>query len=178
MWRVLERAPFHVASTPWARAYLFFALLVWPAYVPFALWMFEAVRERRRVLLGLLAGGSSLGLYLAACATLRDSNACIAFGNLYYWVQLDAPLKRVLLAMYLAAIVVPFLVSSGRGTKLLAIVTVASFGAAATLYRAGFASVWCFFAAVISGVIAVTGLEGAHRARPDAVVERQTDLHT
>jgi hypothetical protein len=154
VWRVLEHAPFHVESTPWARAFLFFALLVWPVYIPLALWLAEPKGARQTALLALVGVGAVLGAYLMARATFRDSNACIAFGNLYYWVQIETPIKRVVLASYLATIVVPFIVSSLRGTYVAAFVIVVSFGVTALLYRAGFASVWCFFAAVMSGAIA------------------------
>ena len=155
VWRVLERAPFHVARTPWAHAYLFFALLVWPIYVPSALWVLERSASRRRLLLAAVAAGTCIGAYLTVCATLRDSNACVAFGNLYYWVQVDTSLKRVLLACYVATISMPLVVSSVRGTSVLAGVTLASFAIVGLLYRAGFVSVWCFFAAIISGLTAL-----------------------
>jgi hypothetical protein len=156
VWLVLDRAPFHVASSPFAHAFLFFALFVWPVYVPAALLVAERRADRRKVLVACLAVGVVLGGYLMACATLRDSNACIAFGNLYYWVQVDSPVKRAVLAAYLASVVVPLALSSLRGAKLLALVVAVSFGVTAALYRAGFASVWCFFAAAISGLVAVS----------------------
>src|SRR5882757_8765544 len=102
LWLVLDRAPFHVGGTPLARAFLFFALFVWPAWVPLALFLVERQPEKRRVLGAFAIGGALLGAYLIGCATLRDANACMAFGNLYYWVQLDAPLKRVVPFVYLA----------------------------------------------------------------------------
>src|SRR5207237_6763398 len=94
LWLVLDRAPFHVGGTPLARAFLFFALFVWPAWVPFSLFLVESRRAKRRMLAALAVAGASLGLWLIGCATLRDANACVAFGNLYYWVQIDAPLKH------------------------------------------------------------------------------------
>jgi hypothetical protein len=155
VWLVLDRAPFHVASTPLARAFLFFAVLVWPAYVPFALALVEPVRQRRLALFGCLAAGIALGLYLMGCVVLRDSNACIAFGNLYYWVQVDGPLKRLMLLLYLATVAGSLFLSSKARTSWLAVLVMTSFTATALLYRAGFASVWCFFAALISGAVAV-----------------------
>jgi hypothetical protein len=155
VWRVLEGAPYHVASSPLERAFLFFALFVWPPYVPLALSLVEPVRARRKALRAMAVVGAILGAYLMGCASLRPSNACIAFGNLYYWVQVDAPLKPLLPVAYLSAVAASLVVSSRRGTSLLAFVVVASFGIAAALYRAGFASVWCFFAALMSGLVAL-----------------------
>ena len=155
LWLTLERAPFHVGGTPLARAFLFFALFVWPAWVPLSLVLVEEVRVKKHVLTGLAAGGATLGLWLVGCATLRDANACVAFGNLYYWVQIDAPLKHVVPLAYLAFVAAPLALSSLRGSTLLAIATIASCALSAALSRAGFVSVWCFFAAALSGVVGV-----------------------
>jgi hypothetical protein len=77
----------------------------------------------------------------------------VAFGNLYYWVQIDAPLKHIVPVGYLAFVAAPLALSSVRGSTLLAIATIASCALSALMSRAGFVSVWCFFAAALSGVI-------------------------
>ncbi len=163
LWLALERAPYHVGGTPLARAFLFFALFVWPAYVPFSLWIIE----RRASLAVLAATGAMLGAYLMGCATLRDANACVAFGNLYYWVQIDAPLKLATQLAYVALVAAPFVISSLRGTSWLALATVASSALAAMLYRAGFVSVWCFFAAALSGLVALIILRSRRPGSPE-----------
>jgi len=160
LWMTLAHEPFHVGGTPLARAFLFFALFVWPAYVPLSLW----IVERRTVLAVFAAGGALLGAYLIGCATLRDANACVAFGNLYYWVQIDGPLKHAVLIVYVAFVAVPLALSSIRGTTLLAAAAVASCVLAMWLNRAGFVSLWCFFAAALSGMVALTILQSRRRA--------------
>jgi len=164
VWLALDRAPFHVASPPLARAFLFFALFVWPPYVPAALALVERERTRRVVLWALAGVGAALGVYLMACASLRASNACIAYGNLYYWVQVDAALKPLMLFGYLGVIVGALVVSSARATSVIAVVVAVSFALAGVLYRSGFASVWCFFAALLSGCIVLGGLSAKRSA--------------
>jgi hypothetical protein len=153
LWLTLDRAPFHVGGTPLARAFLFFALFVWPAFVPLALFVVEEDARRKKILAALAAGGAALGLWLIGCATLRDANACVAFGNLYYWVQIDSPMKHAVPFVYLVFVAAPLGLSSLRGSTLLAIATIASCLLSALLSRAGFVSVWCFFAAALSGVV-------------------------
>ncbi len=168
LWLALDRAPYHVGGTSLARAFLFFALFVWPSYVPVALALVETRRERRAWMLVLGAAGLVLGAYLAACATLRDANACVAYGNLYYWVQVDARAKPLVVPAYLACVAGPLALSSLRGTTLLAALAALSCLATAALYRAGFVSVWCFFAALLSGVVAAIvarDWRGAHKRR-------------
>ncbi len=170
VWLAVRDAPFHRSETSIARVFLFFALMLWPAYIPGALAPIEASRERRWALVGFSGGGLALGAYLMSCATLRRSDACIAFDNLYYWVQFDAPLKPFMALTYATFIIVPLFVSSVRGTTLLAVVAFLSFSATGLLYRAGFISVWCFVAAVLSGITAsISALGRGTRGRLLAV---------
>lgn len=155
LWLVLERAPFGKASHPVAQVFLFFALFVWPSYLPAALAVAEANADRRRVLWALSAVGTALGAYLMGCSVMRPSYACIAYDNLYYGVQIDGGLKPLAPFLYVSVILGSLLRSSLRGTSALAVLALVSFGAAGMLYRVGFASVWCFFAAVLSGCIAL-----------------------
>ena len=153
LWLALAKAPFHVGGTPLARAFLFFALFVWPAWVPLCLFLVERDARKKKILAALAAGGAMLGLWLIGCATLRDANACVAFGNLYYWVQIEPPLKHAVPIAYLVFVAAPLALSSLRGSTLLAIATIASCALSAAMSRAGFVSVWCFFAAALSGVV-------------------------
>lgn len=164
VWRALERAPFHVGKSRWETAFLVFALFVWPAYLAVALVPIERSTPRRRAL-GALAGiGGALGAYLMACASFRPSNACIAFGNLYYWVQIDGALKLPALGAYVAIVAAPLFVSSVRGTSALGGAVLAACAGAALLNRAGFVSVWCFFAAMLSlAAVAIARRDGARR---------------
>jgi hypothetical protein len=169
LWMTLARTPFHVGGTPNARAFLFFALFVWPAWVPFSLFLIEDDEKKKRVLGALAVGGALLGAWLIGCATLRDANACVAFGNLYYWVQIDAPMKHVVPIGYLAFVAAPLALSSVRGTTVLAIATIASFALSAAMSRAGFVSVWCFFAAALSGVVGLVVVRARARGYARAV---------
>jgi hypothetical protein len=154
LWTVLSSAQWGKSDTSLGRVFLFFALALWPAYVPFALWRIEPVMNlaRRRVLFASAVIGALLGAYLLGCATFRLSDTCIAFGNLYYWIQIDSAFKGMSPFVYAVLIVGPMILSSRRGTSLLAAATLISFVASGLLHRAGFLSVWCFFAACISGL--------------------------
>ncbi|MBX3212428.1 MAG: hypothetical protein KF850_10380 [Labilithrix sp.] len=151
LWLILDDAPFGKSATVVGRVFLFFALLIWPSYVPLAFSLIEPNRTRMRLLKAAGVGGLLLGSYLFGCASLRASDACIAFGNIYYWVQIDVPLKPSLPYVYAAFVVVPLLLSSVRGTGRLGLLVLVSFAVVGRVYAAGFVSVWCFFCAVLSG---------------------------
>lgn len=169
LWMILERAPWHNSPTAVAQAFLFFALFLWPAYVPFAFLPLETDPARARALRGFAAAGVSLGLYLMGVSVFRWSSSCIAFGNIYYAVHVDTEIKRILPFAYVAVVAGPMIVSSVRRTSLLAAATLGSFAVAGLLFKTGFASVWCFFAAVLSGIVALI----AHPLR--TLSERATD---
>lgn len=155
LWVHLKQTPWGQSFTPLATLFLFFAVFVWPVFVPFALRGVEVDPRRRRAMLVLGVLGLWLGGYLLAVVTFRPSGACIAAENLYYGVQVDAPLKPAAPFVYLAVVILPMAISTARGARLMAVATAACFGAAALFFRVGFASVWCFFAALLSGVAAV-----------------------
>lgn len=171
LWLVLSSAPWGKSDSPLGRVFLFFALAVWPAYIPFALACVERSRARRRVLRALTTVGAALGVYLLGCATLRLSDTCIAFGSLYYWIQIDSPFKAASPFVYAALIIGGMLLSSRRGTSLLALATVVSFVVSGLFHRAGFLSIWCFFAACLSGItVLVVRAASVYPRRPSACV--------
>jgi hypothetical protein len=151
LWRVIEVAPFNRAASPLVLTFLVFALCVWPAYFPLALLTIEPREPRRAALVVLTMLGWTVGGYLLACASFHRSDACLAYGNLYYFIQVDTGLKRAAPFLYLFSVAAPFSISSVRGTSWLAASLVGSFAVSACLFRAGFLSVWCFLAALLSG---------------------------
>lgn len=165
VWSKLVTTEWGQSFTPLATLFLFFAVFVWPVYVPLAFLAAETDARRRRLMMFLGLAGIAVGGYLLAVISFRPTGACIAGENLYYGVQVDAPLKPIAPLVYLAVVVLPMASSTVRGARWLALATAASFAAAAVFFKVGFASVWCFFAAALSGVAALV----ARAARPALV---------
>ncbi len=129
-------------------AYVFIAYILWPAFIPFAVYLTEPGRRRRAVILLCQAAGLGVGLslMLANLGTPPDvfANCC----SLSY--QVNAP--DMMMGPYLFAVAVPFLVSSRKGMVLFGVAVAVSCAVAAYMATAAtFPSVWCFFAAVLSG---------------------------
>lgn len=163
VWSELVTTDWGQSFTPLATVFLFFAVSVWPAYVPLAFRAAETDARRRRWMLSLCVAGALVGAYLLAVISFRPTGACIAGENLYYGIQVDAPLKPVAPLVYLAVVILPMASSTVPGARWMALATAASFAAAAAFFRVGFASVWCFFAAILSGFAAIVAR--AARAR-------------
>lgn len=128
-------------------AYVLIAYVLWPIFVPLAAFLTETGRRRRIVILLCQAIGLGVGLMLLGAnvgAPLDVSADCC---SLSYHV--DAP--PWLIAPYLIAVSIPFLISSQRTLVLFGVALTISCAAAAVLASAEtFPSVWCFFAAILS----------------------------
>lgn len=138
-------------TTVAAYGYLFFAYLLWPAFVPVAVWKLEPNPKRKKLLLWFIGIGALTALYalylmVAGPASAEIVNSCVRYTTtLPYWWPMLIP--------YLLATCGSFLVSSVRFVQWFGLVILISSAIAGWFYTVVFASVWCFFAAILSGMI-------------------------
>lgn len=129
-------------------AYALIAYVVWPILVPLAAFLIETEKRRRAVFLacqgiGLWAGLSLLQGFTRAPITVSADCCSLSY-------SLNAP--AFLTLPYLVATCLPFLFSSQRSLVLFGVGIVVSCAAAAlSVPVSTFPSVWCFFAAILSG---------------------------
>jgi hypothetical protein len=129
-------------------AYALIAYALWPAFVPFAAWRMETGKVRRVIMLSCQATGVCVGLSVVLGFLRQAPTVSADCCSLSY--RVGAP--DLLLAPYLVAVCVPFLASSRKNLVLFGAAVAASCAAAALLASAeAFPSVWCFFAALLSG---------------------------
>ena len=136
--------------------FLFFALAVWPVWVPLAV----AAAEPRRVRWAVAAlaacgvafawayfvpvaesGGRALNPALVGHSIRYDFSGVPAANAAGWWVW---PV------LYLVTIAGPFLFSSQPSLRLIGVGVVSLAAVAFVLFELAFASVWCFFAAILS----------------------------
>lgn len=128
--------------------YVLIAYIFWPIFIPYAAWRLEAVKWRQAVMIGCQAIGIAVGLNFLLGMLQTPVGLKVCTGNLAYQVASPWGIEPA----YLVAVIVPFLVSSRRGLVLFGLAVMLS--CAAGLYLeslASFPSVWCFFAALLSG---------------------------
>jgi hypothetical protein len=145
-----------------ALVFLFFALAFWPFWFPFLAAVAEPRRAVRLGLAGLavlatvwfwvlyyplLTGPESLLTVETAHHSIRYS-----YPGLAVYEYVPRPLLRVL---YLLTIVVPIGFGSVTFGRLPAVLLGASAVVAASVFEYAFVSVWCFFAAVLTGYLCV-----------------------
>jgi hypothetical protein len=144
--------------------FLGFALVVYPTWSALSLFVAEKNPRRRKALGVLLAFGVGVSIYAAALLIQQRPIARISGHSIAYsYSETGSPLVLALyLPGYVIPTVVPFFVSTMNKAKVMG--TVLAIGLVATfiIKRQALTSVWCFFAAVMSGVI-VLSIAAEHR---------------
>jgi len=139
--------------------FLLFALVVWPLWVPLSLLKAERKPGRRRALAVLVCCGAAVAIYAAIDLLRGRPTAQVAGHSIAYSYGTHAP--ALVLALYLPAYVipsvVPFFVSSVSKAKIMGVILALALAATILLQRQALASVWCFFAAILS-VFIVLGI--------------------
>jgi hypothetical protein len=143
--------------------YALIAFCLWPVLVPFSAYLLEAEKGRRRIVLACQIIGLGVGLsYLVSILRGPISVSANCCGLTYY---VHAPWQ--LAAPYLLAVSVPFLASSRKSLVLFgAGVAVSAAAAALTASNQTFPSVWCFFAALLSGELYIHFRANVRAAEP------------
>jgi hypothetical protein len=127
------------------RAFLTFAFLVWPIWIPLSLAMVEAVPWRRFVLILILYAGVILSLLNLSYAMKHDISVQVVNHSLHYSVKVPPQA-----AIYPLIVLLPCFISNLKKLKLFGILIVIGYLIAAYFYKMTFVSVWCFFAAIVS----------------------------
>ena len=144
--------------------FLGFALVAWPMWVPISLWMAERNPGRRRALSVLSWIGVGVSSYAAVLLLQGRPTAHVAGHSIVYSYAERGP--ALVLALYLPAYVlpavVPFFFSTISRAKLMGTVLALSLVATFIVQRQALASVWCFFAAILS-VLIVLSIGKDHR---------------
>ncbi|MGA3287901.1 MAG: DUF6629 family protein [Bacteroidota bacterium] len=133
--------------------FLIMAEVLWPMMIPLSVLFMEENKKRKRILRILLFMGVSVSLYYAFCLLFFNVTPQIMGYHIQY--RTDFPKFSTALAfiVYFIASITPLFVSSIQRTHLLGILMFLSCVVTEVFFWQYLASVWCFFAAFISGVI-------------------------
>jgi hypothetical protein len=165
LWLTLPVSPEGSVSSLLSHAFLVFALIVWPVLSPFAAFSVETDVLRRRMIGLCLAVGAAVAAYFLWTMLVHPHQALIAGGHIRYVVG-ETPVSVD--GAYMVATTLGLLVSSRRAVALLGVIVLTGSIVSYGFYHEEFVSVWCFFAAVASVVIASHfRLTAARRAAKD-----------
>lgn len=145
----------HVSTTAgriatWA--YLLFAFVVLPVYVPLSVWAFAGPGRRRWIgpFIGL---GAAVSTVLFAAMLRGPVEWSAADRHVQYGTGLRA--GTFVVALYVVATCAPLLLSRVRAVVLFGVVNLVAVAVLAQLLVHGFISLWCAWAAVTSAALAL-----------------------
>jgi hypothetical protein len=133
--------------------FLIMADFLWPMMIPLAVLFMEENQKRKKILWALFIGGISVSLYYAFCLLSFNIYPQISGYHILYKTDFPQSLSMIAFAIYLIVTITPLFVSSIKRTHLLGVLMFLSCLVTAIFFRQYLTSVWCFFAALISGVI-------------------------
>ncbi|MCB1984209.1 MAG: hypothetical protein H6936_08875 [Burkholderiales bacterium] len=134
-----------------SNSYGVFVGVIWPLYVPFAIYFAETDNTRKKIIAFIGLSGLLLALYTVIGIARQPVTAEIINNSIYY--EHDVHIYPVVIIFYLVSTCLPFLLSGFKNLHLAGFVIMIGFFVALLIYTKTFVSVWCFFAAIASALI-------------------------
>jgi hypothetical protein len=153
LWLTLPRTEYIYLQKLDTYIFLIMADVLWPMWIPLSVLFMEKDNKRKKILWILLIMGLSLSLYYGFCLVFYNVNPRILGYHIQYKTDFPKPIGMYAFAVYLIASITPLFVSSIKRTHLMGVLMFLSCLITAIFFRQYLTSVWCFFAALISGVI-------------------------
>lgn len=133
--------------------FLLTALVVWPILIPLAIRNLENEAKKRRILLPFLVGGIVLASYYLFCLVNYPINPKIVQHHILYQAAFPAFLVKPTFLLYLIVTIGPLYISSIRKAHLMGTLMFLSCIVTLIFYTQYLTSIWCYFAALISGIV-------------------------
>lgn len=160
LWLLIPTSPLATITHICTALFLFFAYLFWPIWMPGVMLKLETIPRRHRVMYWLLAYGVIVALIGLAYILTTSITPQVLENHISYavseagngWVQYYG-YYWILKLSYCIAVMGPLWISSIPYMRLLAVGVTLGYLATEIWYMVTFASVWCFFAALVSGLV-------------------------
>jgi len=157
VWAGLDLGDPGLARVP-SLAFLFFALVVWPVWVPLAVAAVEPRGRKRLALIAVAMVGAAVGaayyLPVAADGGRGRGPAVVGHSVRYDFSGVPAAAGWAWPALYLVTACGPLLASRDRHLRPLGVGVAVAAVASYLLFEYAVASVWCFLAAILSAYLA------------------------
>ena len=133
--------------------FLIMADVLWPVLIPLSVLMMEADEKKKKIIRLLLLAGLSVSAYYGYCLITHHVRPEIVGFHIQYNSDFPDAMAYISFAVYLIATIPPLFVSSIKKTHFMGWLMLFSCTVTAIFFTQFLTSVWCFFAALISGVI-------------------------
>ena len=136
--------------------FLFFAWMVWPILVPLAAWKLEVLPKRKTIMYFTILLGVVLALIAFFQIVLAHPYPVLANHRISYQLNKlneGGIIRFVLQMLYVLVTLFPLLYSSNKGLVVLGLTNAVALLISFLFFQEALPSVWCFFAAILSGLI-------------------------
>ncbi|MDB2414217.1 hypothetical protein N9W34_00420 [Rickettsiales bacterium] len=151
LWLVLQKGGMPMPQYWLTQIFSAYAGIIWPILVPLSIFMIEGNEDRKKVLGLLFIMGFGIAIYMAYGMMVGEISSQVVG----HCIQYNYPLSQghYVKWIYLAIVGLPFFLSRHPILHKIGIINIIMFFIAYYAYTETYVSVWCFFAAVISGLI-------------------------
>jgi hypothetical protein len=148
--------------------YLLIAMVVVPILVPLSIWKLEPTPRRRWIIAPFL--GLGIGVAIVLFITMLHGPVSVRLGAYHLAYSIGLRNGILIVGLYVVATCGCLLFSGYRDIVIFGIANLVAVIVLARLTADGFASLWCFYAAIASGFISLhMRLGKPHRAMPYAL---------
>ncbi len=148
-----------------ASAFIVFAWIVWPIWVPMSMWQIEADVKRKKLIKSFFFVGVFVSLALAYTLVFRNVEAGILDCSIIYNFDVSENIHSTFGVLYLLVTVVPTLLSKVPKTWLLGVMNILAYVGTKLFISDRILSIWCFFAALTSVIVLWIILDEKKRSR-------------
>ena len=153
LWLTISNPDYLIIQKVSTYLFLIMAEVLWPMMIPLSVLLMEENQKKKRILQVLLILGASISVYYATFLVIYNINPEIMGYHIHYHTTAPQTFAVLTFTIYLAVTIAPLFISSIKKTHLLGILMFLSCAVTVVFFRQYLTSVWCFFAALMSGVI-------------------------
>ncbi|MCB8998994.1 MAG: hypothetical protein H6540_02850 [Bacteroidales bacterium] len=150
LWLALESNESFIPGKVAMYIFLIIAEVIWPFWVPYALFRMEDDNEKKKILKYFVWAGLVVSVYYAAGLILFKVTPSILNYHIHYEAGYPIWLALSVFAIYIGVTIIPFYLSTVKYIKIFGSLLFAAVVVTAALYSYNLTSVWCFFAAFLS----------------------------
>lgn len=172
VWLSIDKDISEQQGTHFTMAFLAFAQILWPLWVPLSIALIEKGAMRRKLLQAVFFLGTLLSGYLLYCLLFYPVKTSVVAHHIRY--DLGGPFHEAYVTgiLYFIVTIVPPFTSSVRKMSMIGITSLLSFLLAFFFFSEAIISVWCFFAAAISVGVFVVLREESIKQLPNKIILR------
>lgn len=153
VWLTLPLPQYIIIQRIFVYTFLITAQVIWPAMIPLSVLFMEESKKKKKILYYFLSAGILLSAYYSFCLIFYHVNPQIVGFHIVYHNDFPDSLAMIATIVYLLVTIPPLFISSVKKTQIFAILMTFSCVVTVIFFKQYLTSVWCFFAALISGLI-------------------------